>query len=133
MVKTFSCAFVFSCMAVFFVCAQETAAQDEPPAPPSRITEAQKLQAQQNLTQEIDTLLKNREPQQMKRILKASEVVEKNQVRRKNRFLPKDKQIRYQEKNLDVRNKKALKNYFNETYVVEPTLPETSPAPTEAQ
>ncbi len=133
MMKSYPCAFMFSLLIAASVCAQETSTE-ELPQPPSKITEAQKIQAQQNMTQNIDFLVKHREPQQMKRILNASEVVEKSKIRQKNRFAPANEQIRYQEKNINVNDKEALKKYFTETYVVNPSNVETTSSPsTEAK
>ena len=133
MVKIHSCAFALSMLMALPVYAQDTTADELPP--PSKITEAQKTQAQQNINQNIDTLVNTREPQQMKRILKASEQIEKNKIRQKNRFAPAGEQVRYQEKNINAKDKNALKKYFTETYVTDPSIvePATTEPKTEAK
>ncbi len=115
MIKIFNFATILSLIISFPVHAQEGDSAVEQPQ--LQLTEELKLQAQQNIRNDIDFMVKNTESQQMKRILKASQNIQKTQHRQKNRLLSAEQKVSYEEKKIDVTNKNALKEYFNNTYL----------------
>lgn len=90
---------------------------DQSVLPPVDITEEQKLKAQESLKKNQELLSKNAEEQERKALLDAIATVDKIRIRKLNRSLPPEKQIKYSREKVNYKNRDEVERFLNEKFV----------------
>ena len=97
--------------------AAENPAEVQPQPAPTEITPEQKIAARRELQKSIQTTAVNSSPKEREKLIDAVETLKKIKIRQENLKKEPGEEINYQAPDVNVKDRKAVQNYLQETFV----------------